>query len=58
MENTILWLKTICGPCRIGMTAVLLIVEDKNGDSMSLPLYNQINPHTKYDDLLKQFPTG
>lgn len=53
MENTILWLRTICKPCQIGITAVLLIVEDKNGEAMSLPLYNQIDPSTEYEDLVK-----
>ena len=38
--NTILWVKTISTPCIVA--GVMLIVEDCNGDVLSLSLYNQI----------------
>ena len=36
----------------------MLIVEDRNGDSISLPLNNQVSKSTTYDEVLKMFPKG
>jgi len=39
-KDTILWVKTISNPCQI--VAVIIIVEDKNKEVISLSLYNQV----------------
>jgi hypothetical protein len=54
--NTILWLKTITGPCYID--CVEFVVEDKNGDFSPVGLYNQVDRATSYQGLLEVFPKG
>jgi exosome complex RNA-binding protein Rrp4 len=38
--GTIIWLDVLCKPCKVSITAVMLVVADRNGDTISLPLYN------------------
>ena len=38
--DTILWVKTVYDPC--SMATLMLIVEDKDGTTLSLALHNQI----------------
>ena len=55
-KDTILWVKTITAPTQIA--AVILIIEDKNEDVMTICLYNQIDRNKKFIELLKIFPAG
>jgi len=48
-KNTILWVKTITAPCKVASGSVMLILEDKNGDVISLGLYNHIVKHTSFN---------
>jgi hypothetical protein len=55
-KDTIIWLKTIASPYQLA--SVMLIVEDKDGDVVSLALYNQMKAPTHLIELNKIFPKG
>ena len=57
-KDCILWVKNLGNPALVGAATVMLIVEDRCGDVISLPLNNQVSKGTTYDEVLKMFPKG